>query len=274
MRSNHFTRPTISAAFSLISVAQTQAGFEQMVLRLGQEAGLSLNFEISVGRKSVMLHRLLLTKPDEVIQTVDGQITLVEAVVREAVALAIQSATPRAEQAQLVRALALDGFIIDWSSDYPQVPMLRASLPPEIDLPAADDEVHALLRHFGFATTVGHLDQSIEAHTRGDWAAANSQARTTIESLFDEIANSISVDEATAASNSENQRALLAAKGFFSVDRKEWSTDGKSYIHGLNKMLHSDGSHPGLSDEDHSTFRLHVVMVTARLFLRRLYNRC
>jgi hypothetical protein len=35
-------------------------------------------------------------------------------------------------------------------------------------------------------------------------------------------------------------------------------------------MLHTDGSHPGLSDEDHSTFRLHIVLVTARTFLRRL----
>jgi hypothetical protein len=35
-------------------------------------------------------------------------------------------------------------------------------------------------------------------------------------------------------------------------------------------MLHTHGSHSGLSDEDHSTFRLHLVRVTARTFLRRL----
>ena len=35
-------------------------------------------------------------------------------------------------------------------------------------------------------------------------------------------------------------------------------------------MLHTDGSHPGLSDEEHSTFRLHIVLVTAPTFLRRL----
>ena len=34
------------------------------------------------------------------------------------------------------------------------------------------------------------------------------------------------------------------------------------------KMLHTHGSHPGLSDEDHSTFRLHLVLVSARTFLR------
>lgn len=37
-----------------------------------------------------------------------------------------------------------------------------------------------------------------------------------------------------------------------------------------SQMLHTEGAHPGLSDEDHSTFRLHIVLVTARIFLRRL----
>jgi hypothetical protein len=63
---------------------------------------------------------------------------------------------------------------------------------------------------------------------------------------------------------------LLADAGFLAKGRNEWTNDGKSYIHGLFKMLHTHGSHPGLSDEDHSTFRLHVVLVTARTFLRRL----
>lgn len=57
---------------------------------------------------------------------------------------------------------------------------------------------------------------------------------------------------------------------FLAIDRQEWTADGRSYIEGLFKMLHTDGSHPGLSDEDHCTFRLHVVLVAARTFLRRL----
>jgi len=35
-------------------------------------------------------------------------------------------------------------------------------------------------------------------------------------------------------------------------------------------MLHTEGSHPGLSDDDRSTFRLHLILITARTFLRRL----
>ncbi|WNO54117.1 hypothetical protein [Stakelama saccharophila] len=63
---------------------------------------------------------------------------------------------------------------------------------------------------------------------------------------------------------------MLANKGFLATDRNEWTQDGKNFINGLFKMLHTDGSHPGLSDEDHSTFRLHLVIVSARTFLRRL----
>lgn len=44
----------------------------------------------------------------------------------------------------------------------------------------------------------------------------------------------------------------------------------QDYGNGLFEMLHSQGAHPGLSDQDHSTFRLHVVLVTAGMYLRWL----
>lgn len=94
--------------------------------------------------------------------------------------------------------------------------------------------------------------------------------RTFFESLFDAIAFAIDGTAAASCANSENRRAMLAAKGFLATDRNEWTQDGKHFIGGLFKMLHTDGSHPGLSDEDHSTFRLHLVLVSARTFLRRL----
>jgi hypothetical protein len=54
----------------------------------------------------------------------------------------------------------------------------------EAQLSATDDEVHQILKAYAFVTPLGHLDQAIEAHTRGDWAACNSQLRTFLESLF------------------------------------------------------------------------------------------
>jgi hypothetical protein len=40
-------------------------------------------------------------------------------------------------------------------------------------------------------------------------------------------------------------------------------------MNGLANRLHPKGSHPGLSDNEDSTFRLHVVLLTARLLLTR-----
>jgi len=40
--------------------------------------------------------------------------------------------------------------------------------------------------------------------------------------------------------------------------------------HVVFKRLHPQGAHPGLSDEEDSTFRLHMVLLLCWLFLRRL----
>ena len=106
------------------------------------------------------------------------------------------------------------------------------------------------------------------------WPVAEPPLRTFLEGLFDDIARHVDVVRANALPTSENRRAMLAepAIGFLAVDRNEWTQDGKNYFNGLFKMLHTDGSHPGLSDEDHCTFRLHIVLVTARTFLRRRWQ--
>lgn len=272
MRENHFTRPTITAAVAMLDKQLSQAKFDHLVLRLGLEQYIAADTTASVSKKAAQLGRLVLANGSQVVQTLDGTITLTEATVREAVALTMNFDSPSAEQERLVRALALDGFVIEWSEDSSAVPTLRAGLPDEVDLPATDDEVHQLLKHFDFQTALGHLDQAVEAHTRGDWAAANGQTRTFVESIFNQIADHIDPIAAAAAGSSENRRAWLADRGFISKARNEWTNDGKNYVNGLFKMLHTEGSHPGLSDEDRSTFRLHIALVTARTFLRRLKN--
>lgn len=272
MRQNHFTRPTIAAALALLDKSLSQAKFDHLVLRLGLEQHVPSDSSVSVSKKAAQVGRLVLAHGAQVVQTLDGTVTLAEAAVREAVALTFSSSSPSAEQERFVRALALDGFVVELSDDNCTPPLLRAALPGDIDLPATDDEVHQLLKQFGFHVALGHLDQAIEAHTRGDWAAANSQTRTFMESLFEQIAAHIDPAAASAAGSSENRRAWLAEEGFLCKARNEWTNDGKNYVNGLFKMLHTEGSHPGLSDEDRSTFRLHVVLVTARTFLRRLKN--
>jgi hypothetical protein len=270
LKAHPFTRPTIVAAVEFLGAMSTQAKFDQLVVRFGLDNEIDLGPSKSVTAKSALLGRAVTQRATLVIDTVEGEMTLAEAVVRAAVDAAVSGyATP--EQATFFRGLALDGYVVSWDESA-HFPLLRAALPDAIDLPAADDEVHQLLKHFGFQVPLGHLDQAIAAHTRGDWAAANSQIRSFLEGLLDDIALRIDPQVGGQLPTSENRRAMLADKGFLSKDRNEWSFDGKSYVGGLFKMLHTDGSHPGLSDDDHSTFRLHLGLVTSRTFLRRLYN--
>lgn len=268
MRAQPFTRPTLIAAVELLE-GHSQARFNQMVLRLGLEDEIGSGTAVSVAKKCDMLGRIVVQRSDQVLDTLDGSMTLGEAVVREAVQLlSAEPSLPR--EIALGRGLARDGYVVGFD-DHGRNPKLRAALPGEIQLPETEDEVHQLLKSFQFMTPLRHLDQAVEAHTRGDWAACNSQLRTFLESLFDDIARNIRPQEAAQRPTYENRRALLADIGFLAVDRNEWTADGKNYINGLFKMLHTEGSHPGLSDEDHSTFRLHIVLVTARTFLRRLH---
>ena len=268
MRSTPFTRPTLVAAVELLE-QHSQARFNQMVLRLGLEDEVPSSTANSVANKCAVLGRIVVQRAETVVETLDGSMTFGEAVIRQAAQLA-QPESDHPLQTAFARGVARDGYVLVWDENG-RNPSLRAALPEEIQLPQTDDEVHELLKQFQFATPLGHLDQAIEAHTRGDWAAANGQLRTFLESLFDDIARNVRPQEAAQRPSSENRRALLADIGFLASDRNEWTTDGKNYINGLFKMLHTEGSHPGLSDEDHSTFRLHVVLVTARTFLRRLH---
>ena len=192
---------------------------------------------------------------------------LARLVVESAVELALSSDYHRNKGPfdALFRALERDGFVV-------RDGQLRPALPGNLDLPAADDEVHLLLKRYGLKTSLGHLDQAITAHAQGNWAAANGQLRTFYESLFDEIAALVDPQNGPAVKTGETRRRLLAnlTPPFISRDLNEWSDDGKSFVNGTFKRMHPQGSHPGLSDEEDCTFRLHLVLLVARLFLRRL----
>ncbi len=246
----------------------TQAAFNQMVVRLELEQEIPANTGMSVQKKSTELAKIVTRHPETPLETLDGRTSLGEAVVREAVAIVMQGSRWE-PQARFEQALAQDGYSLTWNADRGAV--LRPALPIELGA-ETDDEVHQLLAAHGFATSCGHLDQALNAHVRGDWAAANAQLRTFMEGLLDCIACTLEPDDAKGLT-SENRRALLGRIGFFSAELKEWTGDGKNYVNGLFKMLHTEGSHTGLSDVEHSTFRVHLVLVTARTFLRRLHYR-
>lgn len=267
-----FSRQAVIAACEALE-GHTQASFSQMVLRLALEDDIPDDARTSVRKKCARLGNIVLGKGGAEIDTAHGRMALAEAVIREAVAT-LRGGSLWEPQKRLEQALAREGFALRWEdkgldswSESP--PRLVPAMPVAVGEDQADDEVQGLLESKGFARSAGHLEQALEAHTRGHWAAANSQLRAFLESLVEEIAGAIGIAGAGQLTP-ENRLAALCKKGFLSSAQREWSGDGKNYLNGLFRMLHSEGSHAGLSDADHSTFRVHVVLVTARLFLRRL----
>ncbi|WP_122418029.1 MULTISPECIES: hypothetical protein [Pseudomonas] len=270
----HFTRQTLLAASDFIEKAETSAGFDHMVQRLELDQWVPSGSELSVAKKRLIFNKVLLERAELVFWAREGQMTLGEALAREAVRL-MHCPSRHVQQLPLERCLARDGFVVSWDAgDCGQgnPPWLRRSLPANVDLSAGDDQVHQHLKHFGFVRSCGHLDQAIDAHTRGDWAAANAQIRTFMESLILEIATRIASADLPPNPGLNNGFQALAKCGFLSESRSEWNQDAKGMLNGLMKMLHSDGSHKGLSDEDHSTMRLHITLVVARAILNRLAN--
>ena len=47
------------------------------------------------------------------------------------------------------------------------------------------DDPETGLRENGFVVPLGHLNQAINAHSRGEWASANAQMRTFLEGLLE-----------------------------------------------------------------------------------------
>jgi hypothetical protein len=129
---------------------------------------------------------------------------------------------------------------------------------------------------FRFDTAKGHFEQAISAYARGEWASANAQLRSFIESLFDSIAKLLTDDKMNLPATGHQSREFLVKLNppFLLTDLNEWEVGGKGgFVQGFMRRLHPKGSHPGLSDEEDSTFRLYLVIIVASHYLRRLDKR-
>jgi hypothetical protein len=261
-----FSRRTILAAMDLMA-EWGHAGIDRFLLEYGLEDAISGN---SRANRANALAKHLIANPDAL--TDDGtnlSDTIVEHFVQSGIRYSTVGYPPEfdyhrflTQYAALHRGLERDGFTLEDGQ-------LRRTLPEAIDLPKADDEVHQLLAQYRFTLSQGHLDQGIAAHARGDWAAANGQFRPFIESLFDSTAERLGCGAVPAG----NQRRIWLANcrpPFFLQDLNEWDGQGHGFIEAFFRRLHPAGAHPGLSDEEDSTFRLHMVLLVGRLLLRRI----
>ena len=266
-----FSRRTVLAAVDALE-GITQAEFSRFLFHLGPEFPRWVPGEpLSLAKRLNELMALYDQRPDR--RLADGE-WLGDAIVVRAVAcfpkqsghsmFAPPVELPSTLQA-LKRSMELDGFVLTDGS-------LRRTLPEDIGLPAAESELVRLLKVHGFAIAQGHLDQALDTHTRGKWAAANAQLRTFLDALLDEIVERLDASTSVLGTG-QPRRAKLASLGFLSIPLNEWDNSGKGFINGLVKRLHPQGSHPGLSDQEDSTFRLHIVLLTAGLLLRRFDQR-
>ncbi len=267
----NFSRPTLIAACNLLAEL-THSELDDFILQIGLENEIPAGNANNRQSKATALARIVIDNPHRPVETSEGEVNIGYVVI----VAALQRVPYQVRQSgEFRRCLARDGFTVEEAEErFGSRPMLslRRQHPENVDIPAADDEVHALLRKHGFSVALSHLDQAIDAHTRGNWAGANGQIRTFIEEFIDEIARRL-VPEPYPSSRSRNERwGQLATidPPFLSVGLNEWAEgNGQSFLRGFFARLHPEGSHPGLSGEDDSTFRLHTALSTARLLLKR-----
>jgi hypothetical protein len=263
-----FPRRTIIAAIDVLEIKLTQAEISSLFTDFGPEVYKELSDDGSAKSRMVELKRYIDRNPFKLIDDGILENVLVERAIRflpmTEPEYDSQSSPPsRPEFVRLRRSLSQDGFVVTAGE-------LRRELPADVGLPNAEAELVRLLDRHGLNTAKGHLDQAFKNHAAGNWASANSQIRSFIESLFDDLALKL---DSTAAGKKPGQerRAHLASlvPPLFERALNEWGDNGVGLINGLMARLHPHGSHPGLSDEEDSTYRLHIVLLTARFFLVR-----
>lgn len=156
--------------------------------------------------------------------------------------------------APLRDALAADGWEFDETDDrlVPTVPALQVT-----------DEVTWIetnLEHRGWQTAAGHYRQAIDAFASGNWASANSQLRAFFEDFVRQAGGLPS-----GGGTGQVQKAFDALQAANKLVEGE-----QQFGKDLWKLLHAHGSHPGLSDQDESRFRLLALTGYARYLLSRI----
>jgi hypothetical protein len=247
---------------------RTHASLQQVALQFGLEDALGGE---GIAKKETRLMEYLIRNPELSGPQGDSLIfELIEFLFEQRCGVeSWRNEDPETAFPSLLNALRHDGYTVDGLK-------LRSVLPESVPVAQEEDELRCLLRKYGFTTTHGHLEQAIAAHTRGDWASANSQLRSFIEALFDGIAQQLSEGSTEALKSSHARREWLAkcTPAFFDSALNEWEINDKGgFVQGFWKRLHPEGSHPGLSDERDCTFRLHLVIIVAGYFLRRFDQR-
>lgn len=248
-----FSRTTIGKLVDAFQL-ETHARVERFALEFALEDIITGSY---IREKQVSLMRHLIRNPQAT--ALNGTL-LVQAIIEHLVSTQCQFSEPSERFPELVNCLDHDGYTLDRDG-------LRAKLPSQLPVIEEENELLEVLSRFGYSVAKGHYEQAVAAHARGDWAAANAQLRNFVEEFFDRAADTLAPG---TYSSSHQRREALARSGLFRPDLNEWANDGLGFVQGFWRRLHPQGSHPGLSDKEDSTFRLHIVIVVMHYFAKRL----
>lgn|SRR5690625_249536 len=282
-----FNRMTIAAASEVVSSYCTHRDMNMLEIEWGIEDKVDASSKMA---RAVSWARVAI-KDNVYVMTEQGQVTLARAIIQKAVL------APKSERgnswAKLIAGLRFDGFELvepvqststgrSWidpiggeqeSSQITLTRMLPEDI-PGLDFREAKDEVSELLIEFGFNTAKGHLDQAVSAFQRGEWSSSNGELRNFFENYLNEIADALGY---SGKNDSKLKRDFLgkADVAFLFTEYNEWHSNNHrpQYVQGLMNRMHPHGGHPGLSEEEDATFRLQIMLITARLFLRRYKQR-
>jgi hypothetical protein len=163
----------------------------------------------------------------------------------------------------LVNTLLRDGYKVEGFQ-------VNSTIPRELEEHNIPDELSNNLDYFKLVTAIGHLAQAQINYRNGQWAAANAMIRTCFETVL--IFINEKLNSQNHAISGGDAITKLTTINFFREDLNEADKLKQPYgfIGGLWKMLHPHGLHPGLSEEEDSTFRYHVTLVTLNYYLKRL----
>ena len=154
---------------------------------------------------------------------------------------------------QLLTALRADGYEMVNGKIIPAPPLQLMA--------ESMGHLQMLLRHRNFLVAEGHLIQALDNYQRGNWAACNAQLRALLEEICNVLYARNSDEEMSMVGGSA--RKWLETMGILSEKESEFF---KSWF----KILHTEGSHPGLSSQEDTRWRLHVTVSTSHWALMAL----
>lgn len=258
-----FSRATIVDVMRLLDAMNTHSTLDTFALRYGLD-------EIAIGsskEKRVMaIAKFLIDNPQMPgILSDNLMFEIVEDIISKAVVNEYHYFDNEfINYPQLRRLLLKDGFVIENGN-------LIRTFETDIDFNTNDTLLESLLNKHNLTVAKGHYNQASNAFNRGDWAACNGQLRSYVEELLNKIAEKVT---GQAFTDSHRARIALSKSNppIFYKQLNEWKDNGQGYFETFWSRLHPEGSHPGLSDEDDSVFRLNLVQISTLEVLRR-YDR-